>query len=373
MLPASPETSLIADRVFLAFETGEGRAYVQAVGWQRTYLLWTFRNFRGVPHKILNARQRRMVEALYPAASISLGRAVDEDSVIGRVEDFVPPFHVPVQVTTVAKKPVSGIPARKTARGSARTPLHANSGRLDFSWLTRTVSTGAVIVIVAAVTWQQLRTRPVVSASTPVPAVMQSRVESRAGENRALAIAPVAIPTSTTFGSQALPAQLANAAAIAVTPVPAISDPPPATIQSSDAVRSSEQGPGKRDSIHNAISANHSASTLAGIHDGPTVLPRVKISGPPQKLVYPVCPDSSTRGKVSLQAVVGSDGTVSQIRVLGGNRVLAAAAKRAIREWRYEPFSANAQKLEREARITVSFISDDVVAVSFPDAPQVSR
>src|SRR4029077_3288418 len=105
---------------------------------------------------------------------------------------------------------------------------------------------------------------------------------------------------------------------------------------------------------------------------GSTVLSRMKISGPPQKLVYPVCPNGM-RGRVSLQAVVGYDGTVGQVGVLGGDRLLAAAAKRAIREWRYEPVPAHAQKQEREARITISFISEDVVAVSFPDAAQVSR
>jgi TonB family protein len=115
------------------------------------------------------------------------------------------------------------------------------------------------------------------------------------------------------------------------------------------------------------------AAEVAGRQDDPNIPLRIKISGPPQKLVYPVCPDSSTRGKVSLQAVVDYDGTVSQVRVLGGNRLLANAAKRAIREWRYQPSSADAQKLEREARVTVSFISDDVVAVSFPDDAPVSR
>lgn len=366
MLPASPETSLIEDRVFLAFETGEGRAYVQALGWQRTYLLWTFRNFRGVPHKILNARQRQMVEALYPVASISLGREVDEDRVIGTVEDFVPPLPVPIQVSTAAKKPVSGIPARRTARESAGTPLYANSGRLGFSWLTRIASTGAVIVIVAAVTWQQLRTRPVVSASTPAPGIMQqSRVESHSDEERAKEVAPAIVPSSISTGSRLnSQAQIANAGPTMVATVPAISPSGPKASQANAVSQDTGQVSSRSEGTHEVVSAhvNVKVADLAGKQDGSTALPRMKISGPPQKLVYPVCPDSSTRGKVSLQAVVGYDGTVSQIRVLGGNRVLAAAAKRAIREWRYEPFSADAQKLEREARITISFISDDVVA-----------
>jgi outer membrane biosynthesis protein TonB len=367
---------LIADRVFLAFDTGQGLAHVQASGWQRTYLLWTFRNFRGVPHKILNTRQRQMVEALYPAASINLGREFDEDTVIGTVEDFVPPFPVPVPVSTAAEKLVSRIPAKKLASVSApspRAPLHAHYGRLAFSGLTQTVGTGVVVLIVAVVTWQQLRTRPVVSSSTPEPAVIQqSRAERHADEERAKGIAPAIVPSS--IGkSQPLPqVQIANAASTMVAPVPAISSSGPKASQSPAASQHVEQA-SRREANHKVVRAHVNVTELAGRQHGSMAQPRMKISGPPQKLVYPVCPDSSTRGKVSLQAVVGYDGTVSQVRVLGGNRLLAAAAKRAIREWRYEPFSADAQKLQREARITISFISDDVVAVSFPDAAPVSR
>jgi periplasmic protein TonB len=99
----------------------------------------------------------------------------------------------------------------------------------------------------------------------------------------------------------------------------------------------------------------------------------VPISGRPQKLVYPVCPETQARGKVSLQAVVGYDGAVSRVRVLTGDRALAAAAVEAVRQWRYEPFSGAALHLERETNITISFISNEVVAVSFPSPAPLSR
>jgi TonB family protein len=374
---------LIADRVFLAFETGQGRAYVQASGWQRIYLLWTFRNFRGVPHKILNARQRQMVESLYPAASIHLGPEIDEDTVIGTVEDFVPRSPVPVSVSaatsasTATMEPVSRIAARKLARESARALFHGYSGWPAFAGLTRTVSTGAVVAIVAVATWQQLRNRPVVSASSSrFGAMQQSRAEKHADQARSKEMAAAIVPSRSGALSQPIPqAQIASAALIAVAPPPAISSLRSKASQSPAA----SQPPGplskKREADHNMVSARVSvrAAEVAGRQDDPNIPLRIKISGPPQKLVYPVCPDSSTRGKVSLQAVVDYDGTVSQVRVLGGNRLLANAAKRAIREWRYQPSSADAQKLEREARVTVSFISDDVVAVSFPDDAPVSR
>jgi Gram-negative bacterial TonB protein C-terminal len=359
---------LIAERVFLAFDTGRGLAYVQVSGWQRTYLLWTFRNFRGVPHKILNARQHQLVEELYPAATLNLGRELDEDSVIGTVEDFIAPFPAPAPVSAAAKKATSSIPGRKLAQEAAPShsvPLHSHSGRLAFSGPTRTVTTVAVIVITAFVTWQQLRTRPVVSAASAAePLVMQqSRVKTRAEEGRVHGIVPTTIPAPTNPGYQPLrAAPIASGAPIVAVSTPAISGP-----QRTDQVLS------KRGPIHSVDGAKSNTSVLAGMHDGSALLPPMQILGPPQKLVYPACPDSNTRGKVSLQALVGYDGMVSHVRVLKGNRLLAAAAKRAIREWRYQPFPADAQKLEREARITISFISEDVVAVSFPDAAQVSR
>jgi outer membrane biosynthesis protein TonB len=48
---------------------------------------------------------------------------------------------------------------------------------------------------------------------------------------------------------------------------------------------------------------------------------------------------------------VGYDGAVSRVRVLTGDRTLAAAAIEAVRQWRYEP---SAPHLERETNITIS-------------------
>ena len=81
----------------------------------------------------------------------------------------------------------------------------------------------------------------------------------------------------------------------------------------------------------------------------------------------------SARGKVSLQAVVGYDGAVNRVRGPDRRPCLAAAAIEAVRQWRYEPFSGAAPHLERETNITISFISNEVVAVSFPSSAPLSR
>ncbi len=117
----------------------------------------------------------------------------------------------------------------------------------------------------------------------------------------------------------------------------------------------------------------HDLSSPATVNVAAVDRPRMHISGRPRKLVYPVCPKTDTRGKVSLKAVVSGDGAVNRVKVLNGDRVLAAAAVDAVRQWRYDPFSGPAQPLERETDITVSFISNEVVAVSFPNYAPVSR
>ncbi len=68
------------------------------------------------------------------------------------------------------------------------------------------------------------------------------------------------------------------------------------------------------------------------------------------------------QGSVVLQAIVGADGIIENLRVLSGPAVLATAAQQAVREWRFKPYLQNGQAVETKARITVNFsirISDD--------------
>jgi TonB family protein len=71
---------------------------------------------------------------------------------------------------------------------------------------------------------------------------------------------------------------------------------------------------------------------------------------------------SSVQGSVVLQAVVGVDGRIEDLRVLSGPAILTTAAQQAVRQWRFKPFLQNGQAVETKARITVNFsirISDN--------------
>ena len=61
------------------------------------------------------------------------------------------------------------------------------------------------------------------------------------------------------------------------------------------------------------------------------------------------------QGSVVLQAVVGADGTIQDLRVVSGPAILAGAAQQAVRQWRFKPYLQNGQPVETLARITVNF------------------
>jgi len=61
------------------------------------------------------------------------------------------------------------------------------------------------------------------------------------------------------------------------------------------------------------------------------------------------------QGSVVLQAVVGADGTIEDLRVLSGPAILSAAAEQAVREWHFKPYLQNGRPVETKARITVNF------------------
>jgi TonB family protein len=61
------------------------------------------------------------------------------------------------------------------------------------------------------------------------------------------------------------------------------------------------------------------------------------------------------QGKVLLEAVVGRDGKVRDVRVISGDAMLAEAAVGAVRQWEYEPYVLNGVAVEVPTRITINF------------------
>jgi TonB family protein len=319
---------LFSQRVLVALESGQGVIYAPASGWDRVYLLWTFRNFHSLPQTVLNPRQQQLIGSLYRGASQRPAPESDDAVVIGRIEDFNP--------SSLAARPASKTKADALGQGQ---PFYA---RLTHNRVTLKVGAGALVAIIAILAWHKLGAQPVSHWSTSAAVAQPSDI----------AQAPIV--------KELAPASLN---------INAPSDP---------AGDAGKREPG--DMAGKVLTADrHTTAAHQVIMASPSIAesaadqPRIRISGRPQKLVYPVCPGTRVRGKVSLQAVVGYDGAVSRVRVLTGDRVLAAAAVKAVRQWRYEPFPGAAQRQERETDISVSFISHEVVAVSFPNTAALSR
>ncbi len=60
-------------------------------------------------------------------------------------------------------------------------------------------------------------------------------------------------------------------------------------------------------------------------------------------------------GSVILQALIGRDGIIQNLRVVSGPNILASAAQDAVRQWHFKPHFQGAEPVETQAKITVNF------------------
>jgi len=85
----------------------------------------------------------------------------------------------------------------------------------------------------------------------------------------------------------------------------------------------------------------------------PQTAQSVRVSVPPS---YPLLArQMRVQGAVNLQALISRDGTIQELQILSGPSILAAAAREAVRQWRFKPYLQNGEPIETQARITVNF------------------
>lgn len=61
------------------------------------------------------------------------------------------------------------------------------------------------------------------------------------------------------------------------------------------------------------------------------------------------------QGSVILQALIGKDGVIQNLRVMSGPQILASAAEDAVRQWHFRPHLQGNEAVETQAKITVNF------------------
>jgi protein TonB len=88
---------------------------------------------------------------------------------------------------------------------------------------------------------------------------------------------------------------------------------------------------------------------LSPAHAETRLLRRTEPQYPPAALA------SHRAGNVVLEVQVAEDGSVSSIRTLSGDPLLAAAATEAVRNWRYQPYRQHDQPAQFQTDVTLSF------------------
>lgn len=81
-----------------------------------------------------------------------------------------------------------------------------------------------------------------------------------------------------------------------------------------------------------------------------------------RRIIHKVMPEypelarqAGVQGTVVLDIVVSADGTVTQVKFVSGPQALSQAAKDAVRWWRYEPYSVNAQPVAVGTTVALDF------------------
>lgn len=112
------------DKLFdgvLQVETPLGPRYLQLNFTQRAMLMWTFRNFDSLPPQVLNAREQRLIDALWRDRRFVAVHSLNggDKPVIGRVERRPPMEAAFLPVRKPVSSSRSGMPERSREAASA--------------------------------------------------------------------------------------------------------------------------------------------------------------------------------------------------------------------------------------------------------------
>jgi len=100
---------------------------------------------------------------------------------------------------------------------------------------------------------------------------------------------------------------------------------------------------------------------------GPSLLATLEPISLPEELaqklllakVQPSYPEQALRagmqGPVVLQAWIGRDGTIRDLKLVRGSLLLGQAAYQAVKQWRYQPYLLNGKPVEAQTLVTIDF------------------
>ncbi len=117
----------------------------------------------------------------------------------------------------------------------------------------------------------------------------------------------------------------------------------------------------KHSNVHPGSSTTNLQITTPGTKSAPAIqaatnaAQRQPIADTSQPAYPPLAQHMNVQGSVVLEALIGTDGVIQNLRVTSGPAILASAAQQAVRVWRFKPIVQNGQAVESKATITVNF------------------
>ena len=232
----------------------------------------------------------------------------------------------------------------------------------------------------ATVAPQQPIAQPITGPTSEADAANVSNVATStapAADSSEASASPVTAPTAVTTPANAPPTTITPASAIVK---PATVDKPIASVEPTTRANAKPA----TTEVASAASATTSALVVSprtskpantseqGAIPAPKQLlsiqnhSSIQATRPPLHFVYPIVAESSAKGVVAMTAQVDSSGSVRAVKVVSGNRELADAAVRAVRQWRYRPYLKDGQSIATETNIVISFFSSDAISMSYP-------
>jgi TonB family protein len=367
-----------------------GSVYVIPSFWERIYLLWTFRNFHSLPKQVLNHRQQQLIDKLCRAEIVRHTAPIAKTSIIGVIENVHLKGNCETETATttgelIEMSATGTDAAAPQAVGSEEISMRSSRAaykRTDFGCFRG--QSGNVQYISAP--RQDSAEQSATKKASPA-AVHTGRTWSRNSVGWTVVVlcgsALLGIlfyfPEDWLTPSISAPPIAIEAHKPASGGVLSAATPQPEKVQQSGreehrlpATVMAPQPPSpavssKQYEIRHPKKVILPQPPVATMNSTPGE--RLQVSERPKTgFSYPVAPSPTLTGKVSLKAVIGTDGAVTEVEVLSGKRALAAAAVRAVRHWRYRPHELNSHAVEAETNITISFVGDDAVSISFPAA-----
>lgn len=370
--------------------THVGSVYVVPSFWERIYLLWTFRNFHSLPKQVLNRHQQQLIDKLCGAEIVRCPGSIARTSIIGAVENVCLKRACETKTAANTDK-VSEMSATRVdatalrAVGSEEISIRSSReacNRTDFGRVRGRTENVQYVSVPNQDSAEQSETKE--TSSAPVDAdAGRMRNRNRVGWALVAACGAVLLGILFYFRQGRL-VPLIGVPEVIEPYKPASRSVPPAVAAQPEKVQRSMPAE-RRQATITALQPPSAAFSSGKLESGqrktwilsrppvatmhPTPAERLQVLEAPQSgFSYPVAPSPTLTGKVTIKAVIGTDGTVTEVEVLSGNRALAAAAVRAVQQWRYRPQELNGHAVEAEANITISFVGDDAVSISFPAA-----